>query len=223
LVHGFPDRPTFGKQWIERWVERLRASSIDIHSTEIGLPVPGERLPWTDLDRRWRRGDRELMELYERLGETLTTYDVFINYGGVNLHPEFLSQLSTINVLGFFDDPESSAQFSQPVAAAHDICAVGNVAELGSYRSWGVENVYWWPLGFRFEDFDPTLCVEDVLSKGRVVDVTLLCERMTNFRRTRVDDLLSHFRRECIGGLAGPQGSCRRINACLYSSLRGSA
>src|SRR5690348_10600093 len=108
LGHAFQDRPVLGRAWIESWLARLRAAGIDVHPLYIGLPVPGYRLPWNELDRRWRRGERSLMGLYEQLGEAAQDYDVLVNFGGLNLHPDFLRQLPTINVLGFFDDPESS-------------------------------------------------------------------------------------------------------------------
>lgn len=206
LGHGFPEKPAFGKQWIEHWLERLRAASVDIHGTEIGLPVRDARLPWKELDRRWRRGDRQLMQLYERLGEKLSSYDVFINYGGLSLHPEFIRQLNTLNVFGFFDDPESSAEISRPLAPAYDICAIGNVAELDTYRSWGVKNVFWWPLGFRFDDYDPDLSSDDILSRKRSVDVTLLCERVTHHRRAKVDQFALAFPQGVYRGHGWPGG-----------------
>jgi spore maturation protein CgeB len=206
LGHGFPPLDTLGANWIERWLARLRAAGIDVHPIHIGLDVPGYRLPWKELDRRWKRGDATLMRLYERIADASLSYDVLINYGGLNLHPDFLRQLGTVNVLGFFDDPESSAEFSHPVAAGHDICAVGNIAELEGYTAAGAATVCWWPLGFRFDDFDSSLTERDILSNERSNDIALLCERVTHFRRERVDRFARQFPQGIYRGPGWPLG-----------------
>ncbi len=128
-LHGQRNIIAFGSQWIEDWLRRLRAASIDVYPIAIGLDVQGRRLPWKELDRRWRRGDRALLTLYEMIAREVEGYDVLINYGGLNLHPEFLWQLPTTNVLVFYDDPESSEDYSRPVALAHDLCVIGNTAK----------------------------------------------------------------------------------------------
>jgi hypothetical protein len=206
LGHGFTGNGPFGSAWIERWLARLRAASIDVHSIQLGLDVPGRRLPWPELDRRWKRGDHTLMRFYERVADAAASADVLVNYGGVNLHPAFLDQLSTVTVLGFFDDPEASESFSRPVAATHDICMVGNIAALDDYARWGARRVRWWPNGFRAEDFDPTLTRERILEGARDVDVALLCERLTHYRRARVDRFALAFPTGVYRGPGWPAG-----------------
>jgi spore maturation protein CgeB len=204
LGHAFTSG-VFGQAWIDAWLARLRSAGIEITGLPIPLDVPGRRLTWRALDARWRRGDRELMRLYERIARHMEDHDVLINYGGLNLHPRFLEQLPLVSVLGFFDDPESS-EYSQPVAAAHDVCMVGNIAELDTYRAWGARHVRWWPNGFRQDDFDPTLTEARILDGSRDVDVALLCERVTHYRREKVDAFALAFPQGVYRGPGWPQG-----------------
>lgn len=184
--HGYTRRGTFGTAWIEAWAGRLRDAGVKLDLIDLGLDVPSRRLSFAELDGRWRRGDRTLMAMYERLARAIEGYDVLINAGALNLHPEFLRQLPVITMLRFNDDPESS-EHSRPVAAAHDLCCIGNVAEVETYRSWGVNQVYWTPNGFFADDYDPALTENAILSGDRSVDVSLLCERVTSYRRANVD------------------------------------
>jgi spore maturation protein CgeB len=206
LAHVFSGTGPSGEGRIVGWLTRLRAAGIDVNPVQVAMPVPGRRMRWRDLDAAWRRGDRHLMELYERLAVACESADVLINYGGVNLHPDFLSQLGVVSVLGFFDDPESSAEFSEPVAAGHDACLVGNIAELDAYRRWGAKLVAWWPNGFRADDYDPALTEEQILSGERDVPVTLLCERVTHYRRQRVDRFAAAFPEGAYYGPGWPTG-----------------
>lgn len=208
LGHALPNKGPLAldRRQIEDWLRRLRTASIEVYPTPIGLDVPGRRMPWHELDRRWRRGDRELLTLYEKLAREAEDFDVLINAGAVNLHPEFLRQLSTINVLMFYDDPESSKDFSRPVALAHDLCVIGNLAEVANYKSWGVKNIRWCPVGFRADEYNPAMTEEDILTKPRDVDVTLLCERMTHWRRKKVDRIALTFPQGAYYGRGWPSG-----------------
>jgi hypothetical protein len=206
LGHGFTTEGLFNTQWINDWLGRLRSQGVDIHGLCLGMDVPGGRLAWKELDARWRRGDPQLLRLYERVAHAVEDADVLINYGAVNLHPGFVTALPCISVLGFFDDPESSAAFSQPVAAAHDICMVGNVASLGDYARWGARIVRWWPHGFRAGDYDPGLTEESIRERPRDLDVALLCERITHWRRKAVDTFAVAFPQGVYRGPGWPQG-----------------
>jgi len=206
LGHVFEGHGAFGAPWIEAWLSRLRVAGIDVHPINLSMRVPGRRMPWQSLDRAWRRGDRQLMQLYARIAHACESADVLINYGGVNLHPEFLRQLPVVSALGFFDDPESSDDFSRPVAAGHDICLVGNVAELDAYRAWGARGIEWWPNGYRADDFDSALTESQILSGARDVPVTLMCERVTHYRRRRVDRFAAAFPEGAYYGPGWPAG-----------------
>ncbi|MFL5482616.1 MAG: glycosyltransferase [Gemmatimonadaceae bacterium] len=145
------------------------------------------------------------MSLYERVARAVETADVLINAGALNLHPDFLAQLPVITVLSFNDDPEASAA-SRPVAAHHDLCMIGNIAEVATYKSWGVRHVEWWPIGFRADDFDPTMTDEGIVGRERDVDVALLCERITSYRRAKVDRFALAFPQGAYYGRGWPNG-----------------
>ena len=192
--------------WVEAWLERLRAQGIAVDGFCLTLHPPGPWLDWPELDARWRRGDPELLGFYETLVRRLDHYDVFVNWNGINLHPEFVRQLPTFNVFGCFDDPELSESLSKPVAAAYDLSMVGNAAEVETYRSWGVKNAHFWPLGFHVEDYDPSLTHEEILQGNRDVDVALLCERVSGWRAERLDRFAAAFPQGVFRGRGWPQG-----------------
>jgi hypothetical protein len=194
------------KSWVEAWLSRLRAKGIDVDGFCLTLNPPGPCLGWRELDARWHRGDRELLSLYENLAHRLEGYDVFVNWNGINLHPEFVEQLSTFSVYGCFDDPESSDDLSRPVAWAYDLCMVGNIAELDTYRSWGVREVRHWPNGFRADDYDPSLTRDDILNGKRDVDVAMFCERQSPWRQERLDRFAARFPQGAYYGRGWPNG-----------------
>lgn len=205
MGHSYAHEGAFGRQWLEAWAARIRAAGFSLDLMQIGLDVPGRRLPFAELDRRWKRGDSRLMRFYETIARKTESYDVLINAGALNLHPEFLRQLPVTTVLQFNDDPES-ASASRPVAPAHDLCCIGNIAEVDTYRSWGVQHVHWIPMGFRATDFNPGLTEDDILNKNRDVDVSLLCERLTAYRRSSVDAIAAAFPQGVFRGPGWPSG-----------------
>ena len=206
LGYSWGRSPVCMKTLYEEWTSRLRFAGIEVYPFCLTLNPPGERLSWRELDRRWKIGDRQLLSMYEHLAAALESCDVFLNYNGINVHPDFVTRLPTYNVYSCFDDPESSEDLSRPVAAAYDLAMVGNIAEVETYRGWGVSEVRWWPLGFRFSDFDPTLTRQQILDGYRDVNVALLCERRTHFRRQRVDQFALAFPEGAYYGLGWPEG-----------------
>lgn len=200
------EHPTNITEWYESWLARLRSAGTSVEGFCLTLDQHQPNLLWPELDARWRRGDKALLTMYETLANRLQHYDVFVNFNGINLHPDFVRQLSTFNVYGCFDDPESSEVLSRPVAAAYDLAMVGNVAELDTYRSWGVEEVRFWPLGFRAGDYDPKLTRQQILSGERDCDVALTCERLTPWRRERVDKFAAAFPQGQYYGKGWPNG-----------------
>lgn len=105
------------------------------------------------LDKKWRQRDAALMRLYELLGEKIDSCDVFIHYNGALIHPEFLAQFKKIKIYHCADDPDASKVMSKPVAGAYDVCAISNPACVEMYKSWGCDQVIFWPLGaFHFHD-----------------------------------------------------------------------
>lgn len=205
LAHAYNDEyPDHVR--IQHWLARLRQAGFEIGDFYVGMHIRGMRLPFRDLDHLWKVGDRTLLEMYERLARESESHDVLINFGGVNLHPEFLSMLSTVNILRFADDPESSEQVSRHIAPYHDICAIQNIAELDRYRGWGVKHVYWVPQAFWRDDFDPSQTEATILSGIRDVDVTLLCERVNSYRRACVDRYSLAFPQGVFRGPGWPDG-----------------
>jgi spore maturation protein CgeB len=194
------------KSWTEAWLARLRAHGIAVDGFCLTLNPPGNNLIWSEMDALWRRGDKELLTMYEGLARKAEGYDVFVNFNGVNVHPEFVLQLPTFNAYSCFDDPESSDNLSRPVAWAYDLSLVGNIAAVDAYRSWGVKEARFWPLGFRADDYDPALTHAQILSGERDVDVALTCERETPWRRARVDNFAAAFPQGAYYGKGWPNG-----------------
>jgi spore maturation protein CgeB len=205
IAHGYNETyPDYNR--LRRWMDRLCASGFGISDFYVGMNVRGMRLPFRDLDHRWNVQDRTLLEMYEKLARASEDHDVLINFGGVNLHPEFLRMLKTINVLRFSDDPESSDQVSRPIAPYHDICAISNIAEVETYRRWGVEHAYWVPMGFWHDEYDPSQTSVTIGAGVRDTDVTLLCERVNSYRRAAVDKYSLAFPQGVFRGPGWPDG-----------------
>jgi hypothetical protein len=187
-------------------VHLARQGGFDVEGFCLTLNPPGPHLTFRELDARWRRGDRELLAMYERLEERLEGCDVLLNAAGINLHPEFVARLPVFTVFQCFDDPESSAVLSKPVAAAYDLCLVGNVAEVETYRSWGVKRAEWAPMGLLPGTYDPALREEDILEGRRDVDLVMLIDRLSPPRRARMDQMAQAFPDAHFYGRGWPRG-----------------
>ena len=48
------------------------------------------------LDRLWKKRDYKLLKFYEILGNQITNYEIFIHFGGWNIHPDFLEQFNQV-------------------------------------------------------------------------------------------------------------------------------
>ena len=186
--------------------ERLRGYGHRVEGFCATVNPPGPCLRFKELDRRWRRGDRELMAMYERLEEKLEHFDVLINEAGINLHPRFVERLPIFTVYQCFDDPESSRHLSQPTAAAYDLSLVGNIAELDTYRGWGVQHVQWTPMGLCPGTYDPNLTETDILEGRRDLDLFMMADRMSKYRKARLDRLAAAFPDAHFYGQGWPRG-----------------
>jgi len=192
--------------WVNTWVQNLVAAGIDVKSFCLTINPPGPCLLWKELDERWKKRDRELLELYSKLEIALSDRDVLVNWNGINLHPKFVESLKIIKVYGCFDDPESSEVLSRPVAAAYDLCMVGNSAEVETYRQWGVKRAVFWPLGYRHNDYNPRLTKEMILNGSRSNDIMLCCERVSQHRTERLDKFSKEFPQGAYYGRGWPNG-----------------
>lgn len=206
LGHTFPARPNFGSMWIEDWLERLRCAGFEVYPFSLVFDQKKPVVYFRELDVLWRYGNHQLLIMYQKLADALLDFDVFICFNGANVHPEFVHQLQCFTVYGCFDDPETSENLSKPVADAFDVAMVGNIAEIDTYKSWGVRHVRWWPLGFRHDDYDPSLTEQEIIKGHRDIEVALLCERLTRWRRERVDKFAASFPNGVYYGSGWPSG-----------------
>jgi spore maturation protein CgeB len=179
ILLGYSYYPYFYdvKEWVEAWVARLNKAGFEIDAVPLTINPPAPPCWWDMLDKKWKLGDRQLLTFYENLARKLENYDVFLNWNGINIHPEILKYFPSFNVYSCFDDPDSSERLSRPVAKYYDLCLVGNIAEVKTYTGWGVKESRFWPLGFMSTDYDPELKEEDFYKKNRNIDLSLLCER----------------------------------------------
>lgn len=229
LGHVYAEYSSNSTEKIAAWVRRLNESGFNVDSFSLSHKSDHPIIYWPDLDRQWKTGNRQLLTFYELLARKLEDYHVFLNFNGINLHPDFVQQLPTFNVYACFDDPESSEKLSKPVAWAYDLSMVGNIAEVDAYRKWGVHNVKFWPLGFRFEDYQPALSLEQILHGNRSNDLVLLCEKLTAWRRNRLEKYAEQFPQGEYWGLGWPNGflsedkrvpllQCSKIGVNIHNS-----
>jgi len=158
---------------VEQWYKNIvsvAGNKLEIQRFCVTIDPPGPRLSWSELDRRWQQKEKKLMELYARLRDVASSCDVFLLYNGANIHPEFVQYLSTFNVYCCFDDPESSANLSAPVAAAFDAVFYGNIASRFQYEQWGCKNLVWLPIFTAPTDVPSKEIGELVLAKLKDLD-----------------------------------------------------
>lgn len=194
------------KKWTLEYIRILQEAGFDVEGFCLTLNPPGPRLCWRKLDVLWKRGDKTLLKMYEHLEEKLSGKDVFINQSGINLHHRFVEKLSVFTVFQCFDDPESSNELSRPAAFAYDLCLVGNIAELDSYRSWGAKFVEWTPMGLMPGIYDSALTYEQILNGERDIDLFMMIDRLTPWRKSRLDKLAEAFPDAHFYGRGWPRG-----------------
>lgn len=206
----------------EGLLERHRKRGYDVEGFCVTLNPPSPRINYPELDKMWKLRDRRLMHMYERLENKLKNFDVFILYNGFNIHEEFLKYISTFNVYICFDDPESSEYLSKPVAKYFDLALTGNVACENLYKSWGVKNTGFIPLGFNENDYNPKITEEDIVKRNRDINIIFLGERENSWRQGRLDSLVDAFPNMFARGRGWPQGyfpESERINAYQRSKV----
>jgi spore maturation protein CgeB len=136
--------------WMNQWHEKRKTSAMSL-GYKIDNFQMSEFYPYTIfpyLDKKWKKGDKELLKFYEKLGYKIDECDIFIHYNGALIHPEFLEQFrDKLKIYHCADDPDASPVLSRPVARSYDICAISNPACIDMYKTWGCEKVFFWPLG----------------------------------------------------------------------------
>ncbi|MBL8015385.1 MAG: glycosyltransferase family 1 protein [Candidatus Doudnabacteria bacterium] len=194
------------KKMNDDYLDRLRQDGFDVEGYCLTIDPPGPPVAFSELDKMWKAKDPKLMKFYDDLREALIGKDVLMNASGINLHPEFVESLKDIfTVFQCFDDPESSEFLSKPVANSYDLCLVGNIAEVGTYKTWGVKNAEWVPMGVLPEIYDPSLTYEQIIEGERDIDLFMMIN-YTHFRKERLDKILKAFPNADFYGVGFPKG-----------------
>lgn len=140
---------------MDAWHERRRISAVEM-GYNLSLFKMSDFHPYTIfpyLERKWKKRDPILMKFYEKLGEVIDECDIFIHYNGALIHPDFLAQFKDkTTIYHCADDPDASSVLSKPVAINYDICAISNPSCIEMYKTWGCENVFFWPIGSYLAD-----------------------------------------------------------------------
>jgi len=192
ILYGYPSNEGYNnRQGLTnlrvQHIDRLAKSGFDVKPFNMSYSANFPVLTFHQLDRKWKWKDRQLMELYERFLKEVEDCDVFYNSVGINFHPEFIESISKFTIFGCNDDPESSDNLSKPVAASYDLCAIGNIAEIETYKSWGVKNVIWQPMGFSPNMFNPKLNYNDILNEERDINLSMVIDKLSRYRRKRME------------------------------------
>jgi len=193
-LYGYPFYPSYqalnnvNKLWLNH-IATLQKNGFSIEPFCLTISPPAEAIPFTLLDRMWKTGNRSLMEFYEKLEYALEGKDCLLNSTGLNLHPEFVEQLKVFTVFQFNDDPESSSNLSELMAPAYDLCLVGNIAEVETYKSWGVKNAEWMPIGLQPHLYNNKFSKEDVFTRVRDIDCFMMIDKLAKWRKDRVEKI----------------------------------
>ena len=194
------------KKWVEEYYGILRQAGFDVEGFCLTLDPPGPPLTFPELDRRWHKRESKLMRLYENLERAINGKDVLLNSTGINLHPEFVETLPVFTVFQCFDDPENSDNLSKPAAYAYDLSLVGNAAEVDTYKRWGVKNVEWTPMGLLHGYYNPKISEAELFSYPRDIELFMIGDRLSPYRKDRMDYLNEQFPTAHFYGNGWPRG-----------------
>lgn len=162
------------KQW---HLDRAQIWSANGYPTDVvELPDSVKFDYFNRLDIRYKGNELRLLSFYDELMKKISDVDIFIHFGGGMLHPGFIERIpkKVIKVYHCADDPESSEVLSKPVAKYYDFCAVSNIAEVYTYRSWGVNRVFYWPLGAMKFNEDDMSEIENIDFNSRSITLGFL-------------------------------------------------
>lgn len=197
IVYGYPYFSSDAYGDVEKltldYIKRIEIPDVLIKPVCLSMNPPSNCLKFNELDKLWKRGDSKLLNFYENLLKHIEGSDVFINSVGINLHPEFVESLPMLTVFQCNDDPESSDFLSKPVAASYDMCLVGNIAEIDSYKSWGAKNVFWRPIGLQPEIYSTDITEDEILNGSRDIDLFMMIDKNYPARVGRLNQLEKHF------------------------------
>lgn len=206
VVLGYIAWSEYARNWHEGLVNRARQFGWDVEAFCLTPKGFAPRCTFQVLDRLWQTRQPDLVRMYRRLKSALVGADVFWIFNGANVHPAWLQEFDCLNVYSCFDDPESSADISKPVAPYSDTCLIGNLSCGPLYESWGVHSHAWAPLGFVGDDYNSKLTPEQVLDEDRPIDFVFFGEREGFCRRDRLNRLAHEFPNAMFRGRGWPEG-----------------
>jgi spore maturation protein CgeB len=177
----------------QRIVERHRQRGYDVTGFCVTPNAPAPAFTFQKLDRLWKLRAPGVVKLHDDLLAAADGCDVLINFNGANIHPDWLSELSTFNVYVCWDDPESSEQLSRYVAPHFDFSFTGNLACVPLYQSWGIHRCDYLFYGFVETEYDPTLTADNILEGQRDIEISFFGERVSPWRQERLDRLKAAF------------------------------
>jgi len=187
---------------VDEWYREVASTardSVEVDLFCVTISPPGPTLVWEELDKRWQRKEKKLMELYARLHKAACCYDALLLYNGANIHPDFLQYLPTFNIYCCFDDPESSANLSAPVASGFDAVFYGNISSRFQYESWGCTRLAWLPIFTSPKDIPSFSEGKKLIESERDIPITFIGEK-NRYRNCRLDALVKAFPdSECYG------------------------
>lgn len=194
--------------WHTRLLERRKALGYDVVGF-CNTPVEmGRRwLHFDELDERWRKGEKTLLQMYEGLARALEGRDVLVLYNGANLHPDFVRSMDILKVYTAGDDPESTDVLTKPLAPYFDIHLVNNIACIDMYRGWGLKHVHFWPLG-SLTTIDELIDLDE----NGIGNLASRSEKIVffggyqSYRRDRFDMLTAEFPNAFCAGSGWPRG-----------------
>jgi spore maturation protein CgeB len=209
---------------LEKWyasIANAAPSGVEVEPFCVTLSPPSKSLSWPKLNRMWHCRSPKLMRMYRRLRNAAQDCDVLLAYNGANIHPDFLGCLNTYNVFCCFDDPESSAKLSEPVAKHFDAVFYGNIASQFQYKHWGCEKLAWLPIFNAPMDVPDQAEREALFAVDRTVETAMICEHRSGFRHQRLEKLASAFPNATFYGDGWPQGRISQNKLFeLYRNLK---
>lgn len=174
-------------------IARYRRRGYHVEGFCLAPYLSTSNIDYNRLNRIWNSNNRQLFRMYRRLEKKLKEFDVFILNNGADIHGEFLRRTSTFNVYISSDDSQSSNVLSKQIAKYFDLALTGNVACINLYKSFGMENVDFLPLGFTEDDFNPEMKEECICNKERDISIIFLGEQKSPGNQVVLKTLINEF------------------------------
>ena len=169
--------------------------------------APKGRIDWLELDQMWKSRSSDLIKIYTNILKFTKSADVLFALGP-NIHPEFLTFISSFNVYMFCDDPEDSPWQSAKVAPAFDAAFYANIASAFQYESWGCRRHSWLPIFTAPSDAPSRAEQGKVLMTERSESVSFVggLDDYSSYRRRRLERYSKAFPTGVFRGRGWPLG-----------------